>query len=172
MATVKFIQRTDKKNVLGEAPIYAQYKHLDGKVLFSTGKKIEPRYWNKSQGKVKKHDDATTLNSYLNSFGRKILKFATELQDEDTIPTHDRVDDAYHKALIDKLPEAHLTKSIIYQWKDYLKSKQNTVKPLTLSNQTNSLEALETFLREEKCETLRPEAFTIRHLMKWGIQPK
>ena len=133
----------------------------------SIGKKIEPRYWNKPQGKVKKHESATSLNSLLNSFSRKILKVATELQDQDIAPTHDRVNAAFRKSLIERLPEAHLTRSIIYQWKDYLKSKQNTVKPITYSNQTNSLEALEAFLQEEKIETLRPEAFTIRHLMRW-----
>lgn len=167
MATVKFILRADKKNSNGVAPIYAQYIHLQGKCLIATGKKIEPKYWNKGQGKVKGHENATGLNSFLNSFSRRILKVATDLEDREITPSHDRVNEAYQKAKVDRLPEAALTKSIIFQWKDYLNSRKNSVKPITFSNQRNSLEALEAFLKKEKQETLRPESLTIKHLTKW-----
>lgn len=167
MATVKFILRADKKNSNGVAPIYAQYIHDQGKCLIATGKKVEPKYWNKRQGKVKAHEHATSLNAFLNSFSRKILKVATELQDREINPTHDRVNEAYKLAIKERLPEAGLTKSIIFQWRDYLNSRKNSVKALTYSNQRNSLEALEAFLKKEKSETLRPESFSIKHLTKW-----
>lgn len=167
MATVKFIQRADKVNERGEAPIYAQYKHLDGKQLFGTGKKVEPKHWDKIQGKVKNHENAKTYNAYLNTLGNRILKVATELQDQGIEPTYNRVSEAYKKALKDKQPEAELTRSIVSQWRGYLNSRKNTIKPITFSNQRNSLEALEAFLKAEKIETLRPESFTVKHLLRF-----
>ncbi|MBX2944101.1 MAG: phage integrase SAM-like domain-containing protein [Cyclobacteriaceae bacterium] len=167
MATVKFILRKDKKNTSGTAPISAQYIHLEGKTLFATGKKIEPKYWNKTQGKVKGHEDATSINSYLNSFGRKILKIATALQDQDIEPIPSRVRTAHDEAERAKLPETELTRSILFQWRDHLNSRKNSIKAVTYSNQRNSIEALEGWLKSEKLEGLRPEQFTLRHLTKW-----
>ncbi|MCC6837804.1 MAG: phage integrase SAM-like domain-containing protein, partial [Bacteroidia bacterium] len=63
--------------------------------------------------------------------------------------------------------EAELTRSIIFQWWDFLNSRKNTIKALTYSNQRNSIEALEGWLKAEKIESLRPEQFTVKHLTKW-----
>ncbi|MBX2962163.1 MAG: phage integrase SAM-like domain-containing protein [Cyclobacteriaceae bacterium] len=167
MATVKFILRKDKKNASGLAPVYAQYIHLEGKTLFATGKKVEPKFWDKNQGKVKRHEEALSINSFLKSFARKIEKIADTLKDQDIEPIHSRVSTAYYEAQKAKLPETELTRSIIFQWKDYLNSRKNSIKALTYSNQRNSIEALEEWLKAEKLEGLRPEQFTLRHLTKW-----
>lgn len=167
MATIKFILSLEKKNVNGEAPIFAQYKHLDGKTLFSTGKRIEPKYWDKVQGKVKRHESASTLNKYLNKFSTRINDIVTNLQNKDIEPTHNRVKDVFIAEKLEKLPEAEFSRSIINQWTDYLNSRANSIKPQTSSNQRNSLEALQGWLKKERVESLRPEQFTLKHLTKY-----
>ena len=169
MATIKFILRSDKKNARGEAPIYAQYIHMEGKTRFATGKKIVPKYWNdKDKGRVKaSHENAVNLNKFLNRFDSKLNDIATDLQNKDIEPIPVKVKEAFLEAERSKLPEAELTRSIIFQWSDFLNSRKNTVKAITHSNQRNSLEALEGFLKSEKMEGLRPESFTVKHLTKW-----
>ena len=166
MATVKFILRKDKKNERGLAPIYAQYIHKEAKGLIATHKKVEPKHWNKVQGKVK-GIDASGINGSLDTIRGRIGKIANELDENDIEPTPFRVKDAYYKKQKDKLPEAELTRSIIFQWKDYLNSRRNTIKARTYSNQFNSIEALENWLNDEKTSQLRPEQFTFKHLTKW-----
>lgn len=172
MATVKFIIRAkDRENRNKPALIFAQYTHRVGKdytsVLFSTGKKIEPKFWIKGKGRVKTHDKAKSINNFLNQFDSKIINVATDLQNKEIEPIPARVKDAFREVEKAKLPEAELTRSIISQWRDYLNSRKNSVKALTHSNQRNSLEALESFLKDQKCESLRPENFTVKHLTKF-----
>ena len=172
MATVKFIIRSkDSKKRNEPALIFAQYTHRVGKdytsVLFSTGKKIEPKFWNEDKGRVKTHDKADSLNKFLNKFDTKLINVATDLQNKEIEPIPVRVKDAFKEVEKAKLPEATLSNSIINQWREYLNSRKNSVKALTYSNQRNSLEALESFLKEQKIESLRPESFTIKHLTKW-----
>lgn len=167
MATVKFILRKDKENSKGESPIYAQYIHLNSKLLVATGKKIASKYWDADNGKVKRHESALTLNKYLNKLENKILDIATDLQTEDKEPLANEVKEKYDNAKKEKRPEAELTRSLIYQWREYLNNRKETVKENTHSNQRNSLEALEAFLKKEKIESIRPEKFTLFHLTKW-----
>jgi integrase len=172
MATVKFIIRSKDREKRNEpALIFAQYTHRIGKdyssVLFSTGKKIEPKFWNKDKGRVKTHEKADSLNKFLNQFDSKLINVATDLQNKEIEPIPARVKDAFKEVEKAKLPEADLTRSIISQWRDYLNSRKNSVKALTHSNQRNSLEALESFLQAQKIESLRPESFTIKHLTKF-----
>lgn len=167
MATVKTILLEDKENNNGEAPIYLQYKHLDSKCLIATGKKLAPKFWDKNKGRVKRHESASKLNKYFGGLEGKVNDIATDLQTKEIEPTPARVKDAYNESKKARLPEAELTRSIIFQWKDYLNSRSNTIKPRTFSNQRNSIEALAEWLKVEKAEGLRPEQFTLRHLTKW-----
>lgn len=172
MATVHFIiKKKDRVKRNEPALIFAQYTHRIGKdytsVLLSTGKKIEPKFWNEDKGRVKTHENATSFNKFLNRFQSKLDNVATDLQNKDIEPIPVKVKEVFKENEKAKLPEAELTRSILHQWKDYLNSRKHTVKALTHSNQRNSLEALETFLKEQKTESLRPESFTIKHLTKW-----
>lgn len=172
MATIKFVMKKKDRIKRNEpALIFAQYTHRIGKdyssVLFSTGKKIEPKYWNEEKGRAKTHEGATNLNKFLNRLDSKLNDIVTDLQNKEIEPIPSRVKDAFKEVEKAKLPEAELTRSILHQWRDYLNSKKNSVKSLTLSNQRNGIESMEAFLREQKIEGLRPEAFTVRHLVKW-----
>lgn len=167
MATVKTIILEGKKNIKGECPVYIQYKHLDGKCLIATGKKIAPKFWDKDKGRVKRHESAAKLNKYFGLLEGKVNDIATELQTKGITPTYNRIKSAYADAEKAKLPEAELTRSILHQWRDFLNSRSNSIKPRTHSNQRNSIEALEGWLKTEKIEGLRPEQFTLKHLTKW-----
>lgn len=172
MATIKFIIKpADRKKRNEPALIYARYTHKIGKdftsVLFSTGKKIEPKYWIKKKGRAKTHEVASNLNKFLSKFEAKLNNTVMDLQNKDIDPIPVRVKEALLESEKAKLPEVELTRSILRQWWDYLNSRQHTVKPQTYSNQRNSIEALETWLRAEGMEGLRPEQFTVKHLTKW-----
>lgn len=161
----------DEKKRNEPALIFAQYTHRIGKdyssVLFSTGKKIEPKYWNEEKGRVKTHEKADSINRFLNRFDSKLSNVATDLQNKEIEPIPVKVKEAFKENEKARLPEVELTRSILHQWRDYLDSRKHSVKALTHSNQRNSLEALEVFLKEQKIESLRPESFTLKHLTKW-----
>ncbi len=172
MATVKCIIRSKDKPKRNEpARIYAQYTHRIGKdytsSLFTTGKDIEPKYWDEHKGRAKAHESAANLNKFLNKFESRILDVSTDLQNKDIEPIPVKVKEAFKENEKARLPEAELTRSIINQWRDYLNSRKNSIKALTYSNQRNSLEALEVFLKAQKMESLRPENFTVKHLTKF-----
>lgn len=167
MATVKFIRRKDKKNKKGEAPIYAQYKHGDSKILISTGKKFESKFWDEGKGRVKTHDDATTFNQFFNTFEKKVLKVATELQIQEIVPLANRVKDAFEKDKVKNLPERDLVRSIAFLWNDQLETRKPNVAPRTYQSEKDSLTALKSFLSDTKKDAITPENFTLRDLQKW-----
>jgi integrase len=167
MATVKFILRKDKGNSRGDAPIYAQYKHKDAKTLIATGKKIDPKYWDSVQGKVKKHPNALALNGYFTKISNTINKIVIDLQQADLEPTPKRIRDAYEQVLSKNLPKSILNGSVIYLWKDYVNSKRNTLAKQSIKNLSNSINSLENFLKSVRSELITPEKFTLSHLIKW-----
>ncbi|MBK5277511.1 MAG: phage integrase SAM-like domain-containing protein, partial [Bacteroidia bacterium] len=172
MATIKFvIKKKDRVKRNDPALIFAQYTHRIGKdytsVLFSTGKKVEPKHWNKGKGRANTYEGSLSLNKLLNRIDTRLNNIVTDLQNKDIEPIPVKVKEAFKEAEKAKLPEAELTRSIIHQWRDYLNSRINSIKANTHSNQRNSLEALEMFLKDQKIEGLRPESFTIKHLTKW-----
>lgn len=167
MATVKFIQRKDKTNDKGEAPIYAQYSHLDSKVLIATGKKLHKKYWNDDKGKAKTHENASTFNKFFNSFENRILKIATELEEKDILPIAKRVKDEFEKDKVKNLPEADLVRSIAYLWNEQLETRKASIASRTYQSESNSLAALKAFLSTIKKDGITPESFTLKDLHKW-----
>jgi len=168
MATVKFIQRKDKTNdKTGEAPIYAQYKHLDSKILIATGKKLHKKYWNDDKGKAKLHENASTFNKFFNSFENRILKIATELQEKEILPIAKRVKDEFEKDRVKNLPEADLVRSIAYLWNEQLETRKASIASRTYQSESNSLTALKEFLSTIKKDAITPEGFTLKDLHKW-----
>lgn len=172
MATVHFvIKKSDRIKRNEPALIFAQYTHNVGKdftsFMLSTKIKIEPKFWNEDKGRVKSHDRATAINKALNALETKIYNVKDNLQTSGIEPIPSKVKEVFQETERAKQPEAELTRSIIFQWKDFLNSRKNSVKPQTLSNQRNSLEALEAFLKKEKVEGIKPIGFTLKHLTKW-----
>jgi integrase len=167
MATIKFILRKDKVNAQGVAPVYAQYTHDEKSILIATGKKLAPKHWDAKQGKATRHDDALTFNSYFNTFAKRIIKLATQLQDQDIHPLPKRVKEAYEESLKKNLPETELVRSILFLWKEYLKARKSTIAQRTYWSESNSMEAMQEFLNEQKQEHIIPEKFTFKHLSKW-----
>lgn len=168
MATVKIIQRKDKINKQGLAPIYAQYTHDSRSLLFSTKVRVEPKYW--EDGNISRHKDRTLqgkLNKKLSDFKSKILGFALDIEAKGETPYPSRVKDAFDKAAREKIPEAELSRSILALWWDYLETRKSGIAPRTYNSEKNSIEALEGFLLKEKKSTLTPESFTLKHLSRF-----
>jgi integrase len=165
--TVKFILKRKKLNSKGEAPVYAQYTHHSKSVLIATGKKIEPRYWDDESGRAKRHENAATLNKFFNTRENQILRVATELEEADNEPTVDRVKAKLTQVKREKLPETELTRSIIFQWKEYIDNKGTSLAPRTLQNQKHSMEALKVFLLEKKKDSISPERFSLTNIMEF-----
>lgn len=165
--TVKFIIKRGKVNSNGEAPVFAQYTHDSKSGLIATGKKIEPRFWDKKTGKVKKHENASTLNKFFNNLENKILKVATEIEDSDLSPTPGNVKDRLEERERERLPETQLTKSILSQWTEFIANKNSSLAPRTVQNQNHSLTALKTYLTEKKKEGISPERFTLKNLYEF-----
>jgi integrase len=167
MATVKFILRKDKRNSRGEAPIYAQYIHNGSKTHIATGKRLDPKYWNDVQGKVKKHENTVTMNNYLAKLGSNINKVVISLQQTDLEPTPMRVKEAIAQLESNSKPEAILSRSLISLWEEYVNSRNNSLASGTTSNQSRTIKAMKGFLRLTKSELIMPENFTLKHLIKW-----
>lgn len=167
MATVKFILRTDKVKGKEKAPVYAQYKHGDSKILIATGKKLESKHWDKTNGKAKLHENAATFNQYFNSLENRILKIATELQEKEVSPLAKRVKDQFEKDRVKNLPEADLVRSISYLWNDQLQTRKPSIATRTYQSESNSLAALKEFLTVSKKEGITPESFSLRDLHQW-----
>lgn len=166
MATVKLIQRTDKINKAGLAPIFAQYTHDSRSLLFSTGVRVEPKYWNEEDREVKRYPDKDLqkkFNKKLGDFKSKIIGYSIALGDS-AYPS--KVKELYENEERAKVPEAELSRSILALWKDYLETRRPGISPRTYNSEKNSIQALEGFLLKEKKQTLTPESFTIKHLSR------
>jgi len=149
------------------ALLFALYTHNSDTILISVNKKVEPKFWDEEQAKVIRHKEASTINDYLDSVKSKIYRIVDTLRTKEIEPFPKRVKEEYLESLKSNLPEAELTKSILFQWRDLLESKKNTLKARTITNQKNSIEALEGWLKSESLEGLRPDQFTLKHLTKW-----
>jgi hypothetical protein len=167
MATVKFILRTDKTNDKGEAPIYAQYKHLDSKILIATGKRLPKKSWNVDKGKARNHENASTFNKFFNTLENRILKIATDLQEREVLPIAKRVKDEFDKDRVKNLPEAELVRSIAYLWNEHLETRKASIASRTYQSESNSLTALKEHLSAVKKDGITPEGFTLKDLHKW-----
>lgn len=165
MATVKFILRNDKKNKEGKAPICLQYVHKSRKWVLPTGKTIEPKFF--KDGKVYRHENASTLNRYFNTLENKVYRIVAELEAEEREPDVERVRDRYRDENRKRQPESEITRSIIFQWKEFLTNKEGSLAPNTVKNQKNSMDALKVFLFEKKKESHTPEKFSLTNIMEW-----
>lgn len=179
MATIKFVLR-HKKNKLTKkvdpvGRIYLQYGHNSLTALISTGRTIDRKFWDKKKGRVKKHENATTVNSYLSSFETKFDKFVTTLQagGEDINP--DPVKKAYEASLTAALPESAILHSMPHLWNDFIEHLKTTESkagfkrsPSTIRVNENSRTAFIDFLKANKIsQAIKPENFTVKHLHSW-----
>jgi hypothetical protein len=64
MATTKLVIRKNKINAVGECVIFVLYTHNEKTTLFSTEKKIEPRFWNDKKGEAKDVDGFKGANKF------------------------------------------------------------------------------------------------------------
>lgn len=171
MSSIKFILRVGKKKSHVEYPIYLQYKHLDDKKLIATGKKIEPRHWNKDQGKPKNED---SLETWLDSFKKKFRANAVNIIEGE--PYADKVKitwQEYLKKQSQNVPEAAFKHTLLARWDDYLiflnetlyKGKKRTKG--TVRNNTNTRTLFAKYLDSKKIRMIKPEAFTLLEFQKF-----
>lgn len=172
MSSTKFILRLGKKKSDREYPVYLQYKHFEGKVLIATGKKCEPRSWDKKQGKPKNDE---SLAEWLNTFKKRFNKNAVNSIEGE--PEAYKVKETWKEYLQNEkknLPEAVFKNSLLARWEDYINYQKETLTPGgkertagTIRNNTNSRKQLENFLVEKNRVSLRPEKFTLSDFQKF-----
>lgn len=171
MSSIKFILRLGKKNPGTEYPIYLQYKHLNQKALIATGKKCEPRHWNKEQGKPKREP---SLETWLDSFKRKFRANTINLIEGE--PYAQKVKAAWTEHLKkqrEDVPEAIFKNSLLARWDEYLtfldetlyKGKKRTKG--TVRNNRNTRNLFEKYLDGKKLRTVTPEAFKLIDFQKF-----
>lgn len=172
MASTKFKLRLGKKKSDIEYPIYLTYKHKEDRVLIATGKKCEPKNWNKDQGKPKNDD---SLEGWLNAFKKRFNANAVNVIEGE--PEAYKVKELwkdYLESAKKNLPEAIFKNSLLARWQDYLTHLKETHTPKgkertagTIRNNTNSLKQLAFFLEKQKRKEVRPEKFTLSDYQKF-----
>lgn len=183
MSTIKFILRpgTWKKDKNGNryalkpakpTSIYLQYSHKGKKELILTGRKCEPRYWDRIHGKPKtsEGDLETRLDELKKEFNNNAVhKVLGELEP-------DKVKEAWARYKADernRLPEAVVKGTILNRWDEYIafleqtlyKGKRRTKG--TIRNNKNSRELLAVYLAAKKRQTIKPRDFTLLDFQKY-----
>lgn len=173
--TTKFILRLVKKSKRKsdrEYPIYLQYIHNEEKVLIATGKKCEPKSWDKKQG-IPRNDES--LESWLKAFKKRFNAHAVNVIEGE--PEAYKVKELWREYLEGEkknLPEAIFKDSLLARWQAYLTHMSETLTPRgkertagTIRNNRNSLKQLESFLDKQKRKDVRPEKFTLSDYQKF-----
>ena len=109
--TYRFIQRNDKINKEGLAPIYLRITFDRKKSLFNTGIKVAPKQWNSDNRSVRKnHPSSVALNERLEELNLKAMQIGFDL-DRDNRITSNRIVDL----LKGRSPELFLQYTEIYR---------------------------------------------------------
>lgn len=171
MSSIKFILRLGKKKANQEYPIYLQYKHQENKILIATGKKCEPRHWDKKKGKPRNED---SLEDWLDAFKRKFRANTINIiEGEPIAETVKAAWQEYQRKQADSVPEAALKNTLLARWDNYLtfldetlyKGKKRTKG--TVRNNANTRNLFAKYLDVKKIRTVKPEAFTLIDFQKF-----
>jgi integrase len=151
---LKFIIKPKKVSQAGECRIYCQYINHDNSseknyssTLFSTDKRIEPKYWDKVQGKAIKGASANAINKSLDNFKANIYELISVIEKEKQFPTTKRLKEAFENDKEENQIEVGITKSLINQWESYITRKESEgLAPNTIKSYRNAKDGFKTFL--------------------------
>lgn len=90
MAHLKFIVKDHKGGINkdGKAIIFLRYTHLSRVTYFSSGRTIDPEFWDKRNNKVKAgYSGFSQFNMYLDKFRQKIEDYVHQALSQDIDPT-------------------------------------------------------------------------------------
>jgi site-specific recombinase XerD len=125
MATTKVIIRVKRTNKNGFTPISIKYTHEQRSILFATGQRIEPKYFD-PRGFVKKSFYGfTKLNDILQLKKREIDDIRIDLQLAKENPTIERVRAKYNELY--KVGVTNESKSALHYWSDFITFKKQHV---------------------------------------------
>lgn len=133
MATLKFIIRKSKVTKKGLTNINFRYSHGSAKIEVATGEKIEPQYWNTSNGKPKKkYPQWAYLDEQLNKIDQRIKEIIREASRNEIEPTPEYVKAEFLKKAVIRKREKfeHDFLDIYDKYLEYLKINKslNTLK--------------------------------------------
>jgi integrase len=150
----------------------------DGRFVYSTGEKISPGQWDIKHKRPKKGNEdlqerlldiSKQATSFIRLNRASLIKEALKNHLDSLRPKEEK------KAPI-KEKSSEEEKSLVYLWKEYLKSIEDTVAPRTFKNYRSSFETIGekrkginflSFVKHNKWETISPGQFTITHFTSY-----
>lgn len=99
MGKAKLFLRKNKLNAKGEAIIFVRYSHNDKTVDFSTGERVQPRYWDDTHKQVRKSlKGHSGINALIEQKRIEVDTIRLELKSRKVEPTTEAVKREYNKA--------------------------------------------------------------------------
>lgn len=157
MATTKYLLK--KKKGQTELVITLKYYH-NGNVQFSTGRKVQPKYWHETKQIVKSsHPNSESLNKYLKEFDAKIHDLVNETYQEGIEPNATYIKQLYLeqkktaeeiKVVKEVEEEAKLT--LFDFMKQYIKESETLMSRRTIQSYNTFYKLLKSYCRKRKKE--------------------
>lgn len=157
MATTKYLLKKRKGQT--ELVITLKYYH-NGNVQFSTGRKVQPKYWHETKQTVKSsHPNSESLNEYLKKFNTKIHDLVNETYKEGIEPNAAYIKELYLKRKEEE-KEAKVVKEIEEEAKltlfefmeQYIKESETLMSRRTIQSYNTFYKLLKNYCRKRKKE--------------------